>query len=367
MTEILTGIAVISGITAVLAFILESASSVIADYGEKHIIVNDHNDLIVAGGSPLLSSLMAKKIFVPSACGGKGTCSFCKVRVLEGGGPLLPTELPILDGDEIRDNVRLSCQVKVREDMKIEIPEDLFLAKEYRACVRKIERLSHDNKGVTLRIVSPEEGIDFLPGQYIQLEVPPSRLSRGPEFRAYSISSSARDRQNIQLVVTLVEGGIVSTYVHSHLKEGEYVVVRGPFGDFYLRESDRDILFVATGSGLAPIMSILHQIEEEGIQRKTTLIFGDRRPHDLYFQDQLNAWAGSLKNFTYIPTLTRLTEEDTWEGETGRVTEMINKYIPDNYAVDAYICGMPAMVESCIDLLARKGIKEPNVFFDEFE
>ncbi len=367
MTGILTGIIVIAGISSLLALMLEVADSYIADYGEKHISINNQRDIVVEGGNPLLSSLMGSGIFIPSACGGKGTCAYCKVKVSEGGGQILPTETPYLNDEDIKAGVRLSCQLKVKKDMKIEIPEDLFLIREFRAQVDRIDQLSYDNKGITLKILPPEDGITFKPGQYVQLQVPPYDKIKTSEYRAYSVASNARDKEHIQLVITKVEGGIVSTFVHDHLNEGDEVVVRGPFGDFYLRDSDRDILFIATGSGLAPVMSMIYQIEVEGIQRKTMLFYGDRKPRDLYFRDRLQQWHKELPNFNCFLTLTRSTQEDRWEGETGRVTDLIKKHIPDNAPVDVYICGAPPMVESCVKLLEQKGISAANVFYDKFE
>lgn len=367
MTDMITGALVIAAVGAVLALLLEIAASYIVNYGERNILVNEERNLVVAGGSPLLFTLMSKGIFVPSACGGKGTCAECKVRILEGGGSVLPTETPYLDKNQLENNVRLSCQVKVKQDMKIEIDEELFLIREFRARVDKIEDLTRDIKGVDLKILSSEEGITFKSGQYVQLQIPPYKLSGTSEYRAYSIASSSEDHQHIKLVITKVEGGVVSTYVHDYLKEGDEVTIRGPFGDFFLRESRRDILFVATGSGLAPVMSILHQIEKENIHRKTTLFFGDRRPDDIYFREQIMKWEKSMDHFTFVPVLSRTTEEDRWEGEKGRVTDLIQKYIPDNAHVDVYLCGSPAMVDSSSQLLRQKGIPEARVFYDKFE
>ena len=367
MTDMLTGALVIAGIGSILALLLEISASYIADYGERHILVNEKKDLKVTGGSPLLFTLMSQNIFVPSACGGKGTCTECKVRVLEGAGAPLPTEIPYLSKEELENDVRLSCQVKVKEDMKIEIDEALFLIREYRARVQKIVQLTEDIKGIDLEIISPEDGITFKSGQYVQLQVPPYKFSSTSEYRAYSIASSADDHQHVELVIAKVEGGIVSTYVHDYLKEGDEVTIRGPFGEFYLRESHRDILLVATGSGLAPVMSILHQIRREDIHRKTTLFFGDRSPHDLYFTDQIRKCEESMDHFTFVPVLSRVTEADGWEGEQGRVTDLIKKYIPDNDQIDVYLCGSPAMVDSSAQLLSKKGIPEAHVFYDKFE
>ncbi|UCF82244.1 MAG: 2Fe-2S iron-sulfur cluster binding domain-containing protein [Desulfobacteraceae bacterium] len=367
MLQFILSMLAISGIGAFLAFLLEIADTYFGDYGENHILINEEKDLLVNGGNPLLYSLMDEGIFIPSACGGKGTCAYCKVKVLEGGGPVLPTETPYLSQEELRGHVRLSCQVKVRNDISIEIPEELFLVKEYSVKVEKIEDLTPAIKGLHLRILTPEEGITFKPGQYVQLKIPKYRLTKGPEYRAYSISSSCEEHHEIELVITKVPEGAVSTYAHDYLKGGEELLIQGPFGDFYLRESDRSILLIATGSGLAPFKSILHQIQSEQIQRKTTLFFGARTRKDLYYFQELKAFERNIAQFTFTPTLSRPTEEDQWDGERGRVTELIKKHIPEAALIDAYICGSPAMVQSCLDVMKKKRISEERILYDKFE
>ena len=361
------GLLILSLLGALLALLIEIADAYLADYGEKHVLINEEKDLVVKGGSPLLATLMGEGIFIPSACGGKGTCAYCKVRVNEGGGPVLPTETPYLSTDEIKQNVRLSCQVKVKDDLKINIPEELFLVREFTVRVEKITELTPSIKEVHFNIIAPEEGINFKSGQYVQLNIPKYKRSKDPEYRAYSISSSAKEKGYIELIITKVEEGIVSTYVHDFLKQNDELVMTGPFGEFYLRDSDRDILLIGTGSGLAPLLSIVDQIEKEGIKRKTTLFFGDKTPKDLYYMDRLRALEKDLPYFTFVPVLSRTTEEDKWEGEKGRVTNLIEKYIPDQAKIDVYICGNPAMVQSCLDLLEHKGISGENIFFDKFE
>ena len=367
MLQLLTSILILSGIGAFLALLLEIADSYLADYGEKHILINNEKDLLVKGGSPLLSTLMQENIFIPSACGGKGTCAYCKVKVQEGGGPVLPTETPYLTPEELGADVRLSCQVKVKEDLKIEIPEELFLVRQFDVEVKEIRDLSPEIKGLRLKIVSPEERIKFKPGQYIQLEIPKYKATKGSEYRAYSISSSAEDHQEMSLIITRAEGGAVSTYVHDYLKEGDKLVVNGPFGDFYLRVSERNILMIATGSGLAPIRSILFQMREEKIEREATLFFGAKRRKDLIFYEELKEFETTLPHFSYIPTLSRATDEGQWEGEKGRVTDLIKNKIEKRAAIDVYICGLPDMVEDSVELLKEKGIPEDRIFFDKFE
>ena len=367
MLQLIISLLIISGISAVLALLLEVADSFIADYGEKHILINEEKDLLVEGGKPLLFTLSEKGIFIPSACGGRGTCAYCKVQISEGGGPVLPTETPYLSPEDLKSNTRLSCQVKVKEDLRIRIPEELFLIKEFTAEVARIETLTPTIKGLHLKILSPEEGISFKPGQYVQLEVPRYKLTSGPEFRAYSISSSSFDRHRLELVITRVEMGAVTTFVHDYLKPANRLRVTGPFGEFHLRNSDRDILLIATGSGLAPFISILDQIEKQEIRRKTTLFFGAKTTKDLYYQNRIEALEKKLPHFKYIPVLSRAGQEDQWEGEKGRVTHLIEKYVAEASNLDAYICGAPAMVESCLELLRAKGIPEEQIFFDKFE
>ncbi len=366
MSELIVSVFVISGIGALLALLLELADTYIANYDDCRILINKEKDLVVKGGSPLLFSLQDEGIFIPSACGGKGTCAYCKVKVLEGGGPVLPTETPYLSPEELEDHVRLSCQVKVRNDLEIEIPEELFLIKEFKVKATGITDLTPYIKGLTLEVLSPEEGITFKPGQYIQLEIPKYKLSKGPEFRAFSMASSPDERHRIELYIGLVEKGVVSTFIHEYLKEGDELIMRGPFGDFYYRESDRDILMIATGTGLAPIMSILRFMHKEKIQRKTTLFFGTRLEGDLYCVEELKNLEKELLEFSFIPTLSREADSTSWEGERGRVTALIEQRIPDGADLDIYICGNPEMVDSCLEILKVKGVPEDQIFFDKF-
>ena len=366
LIELFTSVSIVCGIGVVLAFLLELANKYLADYGEKRILINNEKGIIVTGGSPLLSTLKTQNIFIPSACGGKGTCAYCKVRVLEGGGLVLPTETPYLSHEELTDSVRLSCQVKVKEDLKIVIPEELFLVKQFRAKVIDIIDLTHEIKGLSMELLRPEDGIKFKPGQYVQLEVPKYEKISGPEFRAYSISSDPIEHENLELVITKVPDGAVTTYVHEYLKKNDELTLYGPYGDFYLRDSDRGILMIATGSGLAPMKSILHQIEHNNIQRETIFFFGAKNIGDLYYFDELKGLEKKLSNFKFYPTLSRVGDEEKWDGERGRVTTLIEKYIPENATFDVYLCGAPPMIESCMKLLKQKGIPDDRMYFDKF-
>ena len=252
MSQLIVSILIISGIGALFALLLELADLFIANYGECRISINQEKELVVQGGNPLLFSLMEEGIFIPSACGGKGTCAYCKVKVLDGGGPILPTETPYLSEDEQAENVRLSCQVKVRNDLKIEIPEELFLVKEFDAVVEKITDLTHDIKAFRFALREPAE-ITFTPGQYVQLLTPKYDQNSEEVYRAYSVSSDAAETGHVELVIRLVPGGICTTYCFEHLEVGDAVKFNGPYGEFGLSDTDAGIIFIAGGSGMAPI------------------------------------------------------------------------------------------------------------------
>jgi len=294
MTSILVGLLALSILTAVLALLLEVADSYFGFYGECQITINEGDrKLDVQGGNKLLGTLMDEGIFVPSACGGRGTCGLCKVKILEGGGPLLPTEEPYLEPEEREDNVRLSCQVKVRSDMKIEIPPELFLIKSFKAKVTGLRDLTATIKELNLQLIEPET-IEFKAGQFIQFEIPEYEGCEEPVYRAYSVASATSAPNGISLIITRVPEGVATTYIHDFLKEGDEVVFNGPYGEFYLRDSDNDIYLVATGSGLAPIMSMLYQIVDQKIDRKVTVVFGARHLEDLMYMNEIKQLQGGL-------------------------------------------------------------------------
>lgn len=366
MDTILITTITITSITGVLAFLLTLADRTINNYGEVKITINDEKEYIVEGGSSLLSSLMEQQIFIPSACGGKGTCGYCKVKVLEGGGPVLPTETPFLTQDELKQNVRLSCQCKVKQELKIQIPEELFNVKEYEATVESIEDMTSVIKKLRLRLKEGEE-INFKPGQYIQLKAPIYKGNDEEVYRAYSIASPPTQKNYIDLIIGYVPDGIVTTYVHKFLKEGDTVYLNGPYGDFcYQKDSDREMIMVAVGTGMAPILSILHYLKENNINRKATFYFGAKTPDDLFLLDELKNFEETLFDFKFIPTLSRITEEHNWSGEKGRVNNALEKYIIDGENKEAYLCGNPPMIDTVVSVLQKIGIPEELIFFDKF-
>lgn len=250
MVSITTTVLTISGITGALAFLLSLANRTIANYGEKKLMINDEKEYIVEGGDTLLSALVEQEVFLPSACGGKGSCGYCKVVVTEGGGQILPTELGYVNTDEQEEGVRLSCQCKVKEDMRIEIPEELFNVKQYDYAIDFIHEVTPKIRH--LRLSLPEDGeINFKAGQYIQVLTPKYKGNKEEVYRAYSIASSPHEKHAIELFIGYVPQGICTTYIHQHLTEEDQLTIVGPYGDFYYHDGDRKMVMVAIGTGMA--------------------------------------------------------------------------------------------------------------------
>jgi Na+-transporting NADH:ubiquinone oxidoreductase subunit F len=365
MLSILLAAGIISGISAVLAALLVVAERYIANYGECSITINDEKQLTVQGGRPLLESLAENKIFIPSACGGRGTCAYCKVKILEGGGPVAPTELPLLEPDERASNVRISCQVKVRENLKIEIPEELFNVREHRGRVTRIRDLTHDMKELRIELIEPDT-IAFMPGQYVQLVAPAYGKNPEPVYRAYSLSNPGSDNHAVELIVRLVPGGICTTWVFEHLKEGDEVMLNGPYGEFRLSDTDKEMIWIAGGSGMAPFWSIARHMAENNSQRKCTYLFGALSKRDLFLLDEWREIEAKLPNFTFVPALSKPEPDDNWDGETGLITEVAAKHIADSSEAEAYLCGSGGMIGAACKVLIEKGISHDRHFYDSF-
>jgi Na+-transporting NADH:ubiquinone oxidoreductase subunit F len=350
----------------VLAVMLIVAERLLVNYGECTIDVNNGSrQLTVTGGETLLATLKNEGVFVPSACGGRGTCAYCKLRILDGGGPVVPTEEPLLTSEEISESVRISCQVKVRNDMRIQIPEELFNVRQYSGVVEGIRDMTHDIKELRIRLVEPGE-IEYVPGRYVQLEAPPYGDNPESVYRAYSLSSVPSERDVIETIIRLVPGGICTTWVFEHLKEGDEVTFSGPYGDFELSETDREMIWIAGGSGMAPFWSMIRHMKEKNIARKTTYFFGAVQKRDLFLLDELRALEQELDWFTFVPALSGPAEEDHWQGETGLITEVVDRHVSDGSQMEAYLCGSPGMIDAAAAVLHGKGITEERTYYDKF-
>jgi Na+-transporting NADH:ubiquinone oxidoreductase subunit F len=365
MVQLLIGIGAICGVSTVLAIIMVIADATIANYGDVNITINEEKNITVTGGRPLLGSLMEQKVFIPSACGGRGSCGLCKVKVTSDVGDYLPTELPWITDEEKQANIRLSCQLKLKKDIAIKIPEELFNVREFQTEVVSLRDLTYDIKEVTLKLLEPEE-ISFKAGQYIQFQVPEYELAKESVYRAYSVASPPSTKNSIELEIRLVPNGICTTYVFNHLKAGDRITINGPYGEFSLRDSQRDIIFIAGGSGMAPIKSILYDMQEKQIQRRATYFFGARAVKDLFLIEEMQALEKALQNFRFIPALSEPLEEDNWKGETGLITEVLDRHLKSGENIEAYLCGSPGMIDASIKVLTQKGIPEDLIYYDKF-
>lgn len=355
------------GISGLLAFLLSLANKTIANYGDKQIHINNGTKtLTVDGGDTLLSALVEQKVFIPSACGGKGSCGYCKVQVTSGGGQILPTELGYVTEAERKDHYRLACQLKVKEDLSIQIPEELFNVQQLNY---KVEALIDETPTIKHLVLKLPEGeaMSFKPGQYIQILAPKYKGNEEEVYRAYSIASSPLDKDKLELYIGLVKGGIATTFVHEFLKPDQDLTIVGPYGHFFYQETEAPMVLVAIGTGMAPIMSILKYMRDKKIDRKATFFFGARTRDDLFEIDTLNALKTDLPNLTILPCLSRPTAECNWDGEVGRVTDLLQKYLIDAEASEAYLCGSPVMIDSVIPILREKGMKEEKIYYDKFE
>ena len=363
MITALTSLGITAGIFVSLAVILLIAEKRLADYGECTVSINDGSQVFERkGGASLLTALYDRKIFIPSACGGKGSCGYCKVTVESGGGPVLPTETPFMTRGELRNGVRLACQLKIKEDLTLRLPEDLLAVKEYKARVSLVRELTYDIKEVNFELIEPGE-ISHRPGQYVQIMAP---SPDGPVFRAYSISSPASKHDGIQLIVRLVPGGIASTYIHG-LNEGDEVTFTGPYGEFRLSENPNvEIICVGGGAGMAPISCIIHSIYEKWPDRKCQLYFGCRSTRDVFYLPEFEELAQKHPNFKVHYALSEPSEEGHWEGDTGFIHLSVDRWMDDQARKQAFLCGPPPMIDAVTEVLTAKHLQEEEIFYDKF-
>ncbi len=357
-------VGILGVIGAALAALLVLAERYISDYGECTVDINNGTRVITArGGKALLGTLVEQKLFIPSACGGRGTCGYCKVKVLEGAGPLLPTEEPFLSKEERAAGMRLSCQCKVRAPMKIAIPEELLSVREFNCVVEHIKPLTHDIREFRFKLLDPPE-VSYVPGQYMQVYAPTYEKSDEEVYRAYSISSDPRDTGAIELVIRLVPGGICTTYCFDYLKTGDPVRLNGPYGEFRLSNTDAPVVMIAGGSGMAPIKCLLHQMRNQGITRQARYFFGANLVKELFYLDELRQFERELSAFSFVPVVAK--PETAWQGETGWVTQAVERAYDDLSKHEAYLCGSPGMIDASVKVLTARGMPAQNIFYDKF-
>jgi Na+-transporting NADH:ubiquinone oxidoreductase subunit F len=316
-------------------------------------------------GRPLLFCLMGQTILVPSACGGRASCGQCRVRVLSGAGGHNEKEAAILSPAERASGVHLSCQVTVRGDIEISIPETSLRALPYATRVAVIRDLSPGLREIELDLQQPAE-IRFKPGQYVQFLLPGTESAEAPVYRAYSIASSPSSASRIRLLFGLVPGGACSTYAFERIRVGDAIRVNGPFGEFFVRDGERHVIFVAAGSGMAPIRSMLTAMAERQERRPLTLFCAARTAGGLVYVQELQSLSDRLPSLEVIPTLTHPLPGDGWTGERGGVAALLARRLPALTDHEAYLCGGPGMIDASITVLRSKGLEEGRIFFDKF-
>ena len=407
MTTIALGVFMFTFVIVTLVAFLMVARSKLVATGEVTILVNDDVDkaLKTAAGSTLLGTLSANKIFIPSACGGKGSCGVCKVTVTKGGGAMLPTEVSHINRGEEREGVRLSCQVKVKGDMDIELPPEVFSVRKWQCKVVSNENVATFIKELKLQLPEGDE-VPFRAGGYIQIECPPHVINykdfeiedeyreEWDKFdmwryvskveedvtRAYSMANYPEEKGTILLNVRIAsppprspEGtppGKMSSYIFG-LKPGDEVTISGPYGEFFAKETDAEMMFIGGGAGMAPMRShIFDQLKRLDTKRKITFWYGARSLREAFYQDEFDELAAKHDNFEWHLALSEPLPEDNWTGMTGFIHQVVyDNYLKDHPApedIEYYLCGPPLMLSACRNMFEDLGVEEENVLYDDF-
>ncbi len=326
--------------------------------------INGSKKITIPHGVSLLSGLAKNGILVPSACGGNARCGACKIKVVRGAGPVLPQEEALIGPEERTARYRLSCQVKVENDLSIEVPQHVFSIKQFTGRVIAKRTLTHDIAQVRIELIKPET-IDFIAGQYVQIRSQPY-LGKQAVVRAYSIASAPSDKTHIELMVRKVPDGICSGWVFDVLKEGDKAYFTAPYGDFRLSDSNVPAVFIAGGSGMGPLWSILQDMREKALRRPVRFFFGALTRRDLFLVSELTALQQELPDFAFVPALSNEPENSEWKGERGLITDVMARCMPDCSGCEAYLCGSPGMIGACINVLTKAGMIEKNIFYDKF-
>jgi Na+-transporting NADH:ubiquinone oxidoreductase subunit F len=402
----LISLIVFTAVVAILVGILLLIEGRVVQKGDRTIVINDDEEkpLAVPSGMTLLSALVSNDVLLPSACGGGGSCGMCRCNVISGGRDVMPTELSHLSRAEIRDGVRIACQVKVREDMRIRIPDDIFSIRRYSATVVSNESVASFIKELVLRLDEGQK-IDYRSGAYMQIDVPEYEASfkefkiaerfrdiwdrfdlwkfrikaEEPVYRAYSMASAPAEellRFTIRIATPPpsagddVPPGVGSSYIF-HLNPGDRVVLSGPYGDFFIKETDREMCFVGGGAGMAPMRShIFHELGTKGTKRKMTFWYGARSKKEMFYDDEFAALAEKHPDFSYHVALSEPQPEDGWKGLVGFIHQCLYEvYLKDHTdptEIEYYLCGPPPMIEAVEKMLDDLGVAPEMIAYDKF-
>ncbi|HLO58668.1 MAG TPA: NADH:ubiquinone reductase (Na(+)-transporting) subunit F [Bacteroidales bacterium] len=406
---ILISIAVFLGITLLLIAMLLFAKSKLTAGGTVNIDVNGEKELTVAPGSSLLSTLSMEKLYLPSACGGGGTCGLCRCRVIEGGGSILPTEVGFFNRKQIRDNWRLGCQVKVKENLLIEVPEEVLGIKKWECEVVSNRNVATYIKEFVVKL-PPGEELHFKSGGYIQIDVPQYEMSfRDIEvepqfrdewdktkmwdlkmknttetFRAYSMANHPAEGNIIMLNIRIatppydrvacmfknVPPGICSSYIFSR-KPGDKVMISGPYGEFFIKDTNNEMVYIGGGAGMAPLRShIFHLFQTLKTGRKVSYWYGARSKKEIFYEEDFRRIEKDFPNFKFNIALSEPVAEDRWTGYTGFIHQVLyEQYLSKHDApedIEYYLCGPPMMNDAVQKMLYDLGVPDEMVDFDDF-
>ncbi len=404
MQEFTLGITFFTLIVLALVFLILFARGRLVSSGNVNITINGERTISVPAGGKLLGVLAGQKIFVPSACGGGGTCAQCRCKVLEGGGSILPTEETHITKREAREGDRLSCQVAVKQDMVIEVPEEVFGVKKWECTVKSNENVATFIKNLVLEL--PEgENVDFRAGGYIQIEAPAHVVNYSdfdveeeyredwdkfnlwkftskvdePIERAYSMANYPEEKGLIMLNVRVASPppgqdhlppGKMSSFIFN-LKPGDKVTISGPFGEFFARDTDKEMVFIGGGAGMAPMRShIFDQLKRIKTDRKITFWYGARSKREMFFVEDFDQLAAENPNFEWHVALSDALPEDDWDGYTGFIHNVLyEQYLKNHEApedCEYYMCGPPIMNQSVINMLLDLGVDREDIMLDDF-
>ena len=404
MLEIALGVILFTVIVIALVFIIIGAKSKLVASGDVEILINNEKKIHVPVGAKLLTALADAQLFVPSACGGGGTCAQCKVKIHKGGGEILPTETSHITKREAAEGERLSCQVAVKHDMEIEVEDSVFGVKKWECTVKSNSNVATFIKELVLDL--PEgETIDYRAGGYIQIECPPhvskySDMDIEEEYRedwdkfdlwryvsnvkeqvlrAYSMASYPEEKEimlNVRVATPppgspdSVPPGIMSSYIFN-LKPGDKTIISGPYGEFFAKDTDAEMIFVGGGAGMAPMRShIFDQLRRIKSTRKMTFWYGARSKREMFYIEDFDMLAKENDNFVWHTALSDALPEDNWGGYTGFIHNVLfEEYIKDHPApedCEYYLCGPPIMNSSVINMLIENGVDPENIMLDDF-
>ncbi|GAB2989991.1 NADH:ubiquinone reductase (Na(+)-transporting) subunit F [Psychrosphaera aestuarii] len=404
--EIVLGVSMFTVIVLLLVMVILFAKSKLVSTGDVKILINDDEEksVVASAGGKLLNVLADKGIFIPSACGGGGTCGQCRVHVHSGGGDILPTEEGHITKREAKEGCRLSCQVAVKQDMEIELEPEIFGVKQW-----ECEVISNDNKATfikELKLAIPDgESVPFRAGGYIQISAPPHHVKYSdfdvpdeyrPDWerfnffsieskvdeetiRAYSMANYPEEEGIIMLNVRVASpppnnlslpAGKMSSYIWS-LKAGDKVTISGPFGEFFAKETEAEMVFVGGGAGMAPMRShIFDQLRRLKSKRKISFWYGARSKREMFYVEDFDELAAENENFEWHVALSDPQPEDNWEGYTGFIHNVLyENYLKDHEApedCEFYMCGPPVMNAAVINLLKDLGVEDENILLDDF-